>query len=424
LVSSFAVALGLGVLVSLGSAAPAMAQSRRYPPPPVDKDAEKAAQSDLWNAAINPERHPYQDLVRIAAEALKQPTPEQLLEAIEKLDAAIRLLPHEADAYRLRGDAQLARRDWTRCAADFAAAEAYTQRDDEPPKAMAELRKKLGICQARAGKLSDAEKTLSETAASGNGSGEVWTRLGEVRIAMGKLDEAIAALRSALDTTEPAAQAMIRFMLAAAYDRARRPADALLEASEATKLDSWQNTLQNPSIPPLGAGELDYMFGLAYGVDPAKPEYQLAYFRRFIAAAPESPWRKRAEAHIRELRTSELPDTLMRRGPATPDLDAARASARRMMPQMRACLASHPAVVVEVEISRAGPRTPPATDRMRPRFPPPTDGITVRCSVGELSGPALEAIDRCLQPLAARLTIPAVKEHDTFFKVAFYVVGL
>src|SRR6185295_5558904 len=110
----------------------------------------------------------------------------------------------------------------------------------------------------------------------------------------------------------------------------------LLEASEATKLDPQLGVLQSPSVPPLGAGELDYMLGLAYGVDPAKPEYQLAYFRRFMAAAPESPWRKRAEDHIRELRTSELPDTLMRRGPATPDLDAARTSARRMMPQMRA----------------------------------------------------------------------------------------
>jgi tetratricopeptide (TPR) repeat protein len=414
--------LGLGLVASLGFAAPAAAQSKRYPPAPIDKDAEKAAQSDLWNAAINPERHPYQDLVHVAAEALKQP--DRVLEAIEKLDAAIQLLPREAEAYRLRGDAQLALRNWTRCAADFAAAEAYTQRDDEPPKAMAELRKKLGVCQARAGKLSDAEKTLAETAASGNGSGEVWTRLGEVRIALGKLDEAIAALRSALDTTEPAAQAMIHFMLAAAYDRARRPADALLEASEATKLDAGLSVLQNPVVPPLGTAELDYMLGLAYGVDPARPEYQLAYFRRFIAAAPESPWRKRAQDHIRELRTSELPDTLMRRGPATPDLDAARTSARRLMPQMRACLASHPAIVVEVEISRAGPRTPPATDRMRPRLFPPPDGITVRLSVGELSAPALDAIDRCLQPLAAKLTLPAVKEHDTFFKAAFYVVGL
>jgi tetratricopeptide (TPR) repeat protein len=424
LVSSLAVGVATGLVASLWLAAPGAAQSKRYPPTPVDKDAEKAAQSGLWNAAINPERHPYQDLVHSAAEALNQRTPDQTLEAIKKLDEAVRLLPREAEAYRLRGDAQLSRRDWVHCAADFAAAEAYTPRDDEPARAMAELRRKLGVCQARAGKLSDAEKTLAETAASGNGSGEVWTRLGEVRIALGKLDEAIAALRSALDTTEPAAQAMIHFMLAAAYDRARRPADALQSATDGSKLDPQLSVLQNPQVPPLGAGELDYMLGLAYGVDPARPEYQLAHFRRFIAAAPESPWRKRADDHIRELKASELPDNLMRKGPQPPELDVVRTGARRLMPQMRACLAKYPAVVVEVEISRAGPRTPPSTDRMRPRFFPPPDGTTVRLAVGTLPEAALDAVDRCLQPLAARLTLPTVKEHDTFYKAAFYVVGL
>jgi tetratricopeptide (TPR) repeat protein len=412
----------LGVLGVLGLAAPASAQSRRYPPAPVDKDAEKAAKSRLWNAAITPERHPYQELVHAAIAALGQRTPDQTLEAIKKLDAAIRLLPRDPEAYRLRGDAHLEHKDWAECAADFAAADAHTQQAEEPPRALAELHRKLGLCQARAGKLSDAEKTLAETVASGNGTGELWMRLGEVRIAMGKLDEAIAALRSAADSTEPGAQAMIHFLLAVAYDRARRPADALLEAGEGVKLDRQLAALQNPVVPPLGVGELDYMLGLAYSAEPARPEYSLAHFRRFEAAAPDSPWRKRADDHIHDIKTADLPDTISRSGTAPLDLDAARASARRAMPQMRACLARYPAVVVEVEISRAGPRTPP-TDRMRPRFFSPPDGVAVHRSDGELSDQELDAIDRCLQPLAARLALPAVKERDTYYKVAFHVVG-
>ena len=410
-------------LVILGLAAPASAQSKRYPPAPVDKDAEQAAKSDLWNAAITPERHPYQDLIRGATEALAQRTTDQTLEAIKKLDQAIQLLPHEAVGYRLRGDAQLERRAWVACAADFAAADAYAQRDDESPRARAELHRKLGLCQARAGKLGEAEKTLAETAASGSASGEVWMRLGEVRIAMGKLDEAIAALRSAIDATDPAAQAMIHFLLAAAYDRARRPALATTEASEGTRLDRQLATLQNPVVPPLGAGELDYMLGLAYSADPlVRPELALVYFRRFVAAAPESPWRKRADEHLRELKASELPEALTRTGTAQLDLEAARAVVRRAMPAMRACLAKHPAVVLEVEISRAGPRTP-ATDRMRPRFFSPPDGVTVRRSVGELTDSEVDALDRCVSPLAARLALPAVKERDTYYKAMFYVVA-
>src|SRR5262249_21147611 len=148
----------------------------------------------------------------------------QNAEAVKLLDAAIRLLPDEPAAYRVRGDAYIELQEWDKCAADFAAGGANAPRDDGPGKLGAGLRRKLGLCQARAGKLADAERTLAEAAVSGNAAGEVWMRLGEVRIAMGKLDEAIAALKSALEATDPAQQSMIHFLLAAAYDRERRPA--------------------------------------------------------------------------------------------------------------------------------------------------------------------------------------------------------
>jgi len=144
--SSIVAATGLAVSLTAWVAAPTAAQSRRYPPAPVDKDAEKAARSNLWSAAITPERHPYQDLVRKATEVLAQrPTDDQATAAIEKLDAAIKLLPHEPEAYRLRGDAYLDRKDWARCAADLGAADAYRRRDDDNPRALAELHRKLGL---------------------------------------------------------------------------------------------------------------------------------------------------------------------------------------------------------------------------------------------------------------------------------------
>lgn len=408
---------------ALGLAAPAAAQSRRYPPEPVDRDAEAAAKSNLWSAAVTPERHPYQNLVRAATEALAQRTADQTLEAIQKLDAAIKLLPREPEAYRLRGDAYLERKDWVRCAADFAAADAHLQRDRETPRALSELHRKLGLCEARAGKLGDAERTLAETAAAGNASGEVWMRLGEVRIAMGKLDEAIAALGSALEATDGNAQAMIHFLLAEAYDRARRPGDALLEAAEGVKLDRQLTVLHNPVIPPLGPGEPDYMLALAYGAtEPARPELAIAHFRRFVQQAPDSPWRRRAEDHLRDLRSTELPETVTRGGSAPLDLDAVRVAARRAMPQMRACLARFPTAVVEVEITRSGPRTPP-TDRLRPRFFTPPDGVTVKLLVGELADRDLEAVDRCLEAQAGRIALPAIRERDVYYKAAFAVVG-
>ncbi|HEX7841571.1 MAG TPA: hypothetical protein VF469_29075 [Kofleriaceae bacterium] len=417
----------LATVAVLGLAATASAQSRRYPPEPVDKDAENAARSRLWSAAVTPERRPYQDLVHAASDALNQRTPDRTTEAIKKLDAAIQLLPREPEAYRLRGDAYLERRDWARCAADYAAADASTQPGDETPRAMAAFHIRLGLCQARASKLGAAERTLAEAAASGNATGnaigEVWMRLGEVRIAMGKLGEAITALHSAVEATEQPQQGAIHFLLAAAYDRARLPADALFEAAEGVKLDRQLTGLQNPLYPPLGPGEIDYMLGLAYSAtEPPRPEYVLAYFRRFVQAAPHSPWRQRAEDHIADIKTSELPEAITRGGTAPLDLDAVRTAARRAMPQMRACLARYPTAVVDVEITRSGPRTPP-TDRVRPRYFTPPDGVTVHVAIGDLPGRDLDAVDRCLEAQANRLPLPAVKERDTYYKAAFSVVG-
>ncbi|HET7506504.1 MAG TPA: tetratricopeptide repeat protein, partial [Kofleriaceae bacterium] len=243
------------VALAVALATPAAAQSRRYPAAPVDKDAETAARSKLWAATLTPQRHPYQELVHAAQVALGQRTPDQTREAIARLDQAIQLLPRDPEAYRMRGDIYLEQKDWARCAADFAAADAGTRRVDEPPRALAELRKKLGLCMAHAGKLAEAEKTLAETVASGAGGGDVWMRLGEVRIAMGKLDEAIAALRSAPDGSDHPAQGLIHFLLAMAYDRGRRPADARVEASEGVRLDKQLTVLKAPPVPLVGAGE-------------------------------------------------------------------------------------------------------------------------------------------------------------------------
>ncbi|TMQ05443.1 MAG: tetratricopeptide repeat protein, partial [Deltaproteobacteria bacterium] len=361
-------------------------------------------------------------LMRAATDALNQRAADRMAEAIEKLDEAIQLMPREPDAYRLRGEVYFDRKAWAKCAGDLAAADSYLHRSEETPRSLAELHRKLGLCQARAGKLSDAERTLAETAASGNASGEVWMRLGEIRIAMGKLDEAIAALRSALESSEPAVPAMIHFLLATAYDRARRPADALVEAGEGVKIDHPLATLLNPTLPPLGPGELDYMLALAYTTEPARPEYTLAYFRRFLKAAPESPWRKRAEDHLRDLKTSELPSLVEGNGSAVLDLKAVRAAAQRAMPQLRACLAEFPNALVGVEITRSGPRTP-RTDRLRPRLFAPPDGVTVRVIVGELVDRDLEQVDRCIEAQAAKIALPPAKERDTYYKTTFPVVA-
>lgn len=429
------------LLLVVTLAAPAWAQSKKYPPEPVDKDQEIAERSRLWDNATNPSSEPYLDLVTDAKQAMSDRTDDQLRFAVDKLDRAIALLPDEPEAYALRGEAHMKLQQWAKCTADLQTAAAKATHEDLPDrKAMVEQRKNLGLCQARAGKLGDAERTLSEAAATGTGTGEMLMRLGEVRIAMGKLDEAIAALTAALEASDVPSHALTRWLLAAAYDRARRPADAINAAKEAAKLDTRFMSLRSPQVPLLGAGEIEYLLGLAWeSNDPPRPEYALVYFRKFLRLAPDSPWRKRADDHLRELKTTVLPEAIERKpgGAAAVDLDVARAIARKQMPAMRACLAKVPNQALEVKITRSGPRSvipkpvrpdPFTRSRYRPSPPPapPPDGISVIASAElpfDATRAEIDAAARCVEPIASKLVMPAVKEKDAWYQIAFLVVA-
>jgi len=428
-------------LLVLTVAASAWAQSKKYPPEPVDKDQERAERSRLWDNATNPSSEPYQDLIADAKQAMSERSDDQYRFAVDKLDQAIALLPDEGEGYALRGAAYMELKQWGTCAADLQVAMAKATADDSSDrKAAVDQRRKLGLCQARAGKLADAERTLSEAAATGTGTGEMLMRLGEVRIAMGKLDEAIAALTTALDASDAPSHALTRWLLASAYDRARRPAESIEAAKEAARLDTRFGSLRSPPVPLLGAGETEYLLGLAWeSNDPPRPEYALVYFRKFLRLAPDSPWKKRAEDHLRELKTTVLPEAIERKpgGLATVDLDAARAIVRKQMPAMRACLAKVPNQALEVKITRSGPRSvtprpvrpdPFTRSRYRPPPPPapPPDGVAVINS-SELTFESpradLDAAARCVEPIASRLAMPAVKEKDTWYQVSFLVVA-
>jgi tetratricopeptide (TPR) repeat protein len=413
-------------LVVLAST-PASAQSKRYPPEPVDKDDEAAAKSKLWDAASNPQRSPYNDLVKEAEEGLRDKSDDGAKDAVGRLDQAIKLMPDDDKAYRLRGEAHMLLKDWTRCAADYQHTLARLKRADGDLRSSIDIRRRLGLCQARSGKLADAERTLAEAAASGAGNGEVWMRLGEVRIAMGKLDEAITALEAATEMGD-VSQALVRWLLAGAYDRARKPSDATKVGVEALKSDRELSTLKSTAaVPLLGTGESEYLTGLAYGVfDPPRPEYSILYFRRFLKVAPDSPWRRRAEDHLRELKSAELPEFVEKRGGnALFEVVQARVAVRKLITPLRACMAKLPNVIMEITVTKSGPRTPVTVGTRRSHQPP--EGVTILPTVN-IDGTSKADIDgatRCMEPIGEKLkaTLPAIKDKDAYYKAAFSVVA-
>jgi tetratricopeptide (TPR) repeat protein len=296
-------------------------------------------------------------------------------------------------------------------------------------KLATDVRRKLGLCQARAGRLAEAERTFADIAATGLGGGEILMRLGEVRIAMGKLDEAIGTLGSAADATDPHSQANVRWLLAVAYDRARRPAEAITEAKRAAGYDPSYNSLKGSAtsaLPFLGRGEAEYLLGLAYAYnEPPRPEFALAYFRRFLRLAPDSPWRKRAEDHLREIRPSDFPESVDKGGGnAVFDPAAARAAVRKAMPAIRACAASTPNTLYSVTIMKVGARSSP-TAKYKPRYLPPPEGVSTQIAETLDAAPRgdTDTAQRCIQALAEKIGMPAIKEQDTYYKAVFLVVG-
>jgi tetratricopeptide (TPR) repeat protein len=426
----------LAVLATLVAATGlASAQPRRYPSTPTDTDDELQRKSKLWEAATNPQRSPYDALIAEAQQLLEDRTAESARDAIGKLDAAIALMVGESIAYRLRAEAALTLKDWPRCARDFAAAFDRLKRTDVELKSSADLRRRIGICLARSGKLAEAEVTLAEATASGLGTGELWMRLGEVRMAMGKLEEAIGALESALDYGD-VATTLVRWLLSAAYDRARKPAQAVEAANRALAVDPDLAMLRANQVPLLGSGELEYLVGLASSLrDPPRSEMALMYFRRYLAIAPDSAWRRRAEDHVRELKLAELPEGIEKSsGNAPLDLAAARGVVRKVMPAMRQCLQKFPAIMLRVEVTRVGPRSAPSTPptASAPRRPPrlylPPEGVTIlphMVADDQTSKLDIDTAVRCVEPFGERVraVLPAVADRDAYYKAMFYVVA-
>ncbi|HEY3806409.1 MAG TPA: tetratricopeptide repeat protein [Kofleriaceae bacterium] len=421
-------------LIAIGVVAPvaaARAQSVRYPPDAADADREAESHSALWDSAVDPERAPYEQLVRDARRALELQTEQAAHMAVDKLSDAIRRLPSDPRAYGLRGEAYLALKDWAHCADDLAAADKL----DVPPSDRDRLEIELGICQGRAGHYADAEHTLVH-AAERSPHGETWLRLGEVRIALGRLDEAIDALTAALETPEGRSP-VTHWLLALAYDRARRPGpergdnppatDAQLALAE----DNQLGTIVNPQYPWLGAGEREYLMALAYTTKPvsfldtSSPELALLYFRRFLAVAPESPWHGRAVEHMKALTALVLPQAVHRSSNSSAIVETSliRAAIVPVMPALRACLSKQPTVAYEITMVRDAPKSPDAADRTRVALRPETTTIKLDVDIGDSPTSSEDVTRACLAANAAKIALPIPKERDTWYQTTFVVIA-
>lgn len=355
------------VATAVAFAAPALAQSKRHPPPPVDKEAEAEARSDFWEEVVRPGARRYQQLVDAAIEILRvragdwKRARELMLEATAlRPDLVAGWAYLGVASERLATAAGARPTDWKVCAEAYGKAyaidptwlpSALQSRSDPSATARAAGTRPLELgwatCLARSGDIERATLALEALVARGQTTGESWLRLGEVYMAAGRLGEAITAFEQARN--ERIGQRRARWLLAIAYDRARRPGEADAIAADAGDIGTVTGVSEPLSYVPAHDTWYLQAFGWRH-----RPGRALALFRTFLAKAPpEDPWRARAQEHIDALVDVDFAAHVDVQGSG--DRAAIEKAVRAAMPSLRACVAPVPEVYVELRITQMGP---------------------------------------------------------------------
>jgi tetratricopeptide (TPR) repeat protein len=378
------------------------AQSTRYPPPAVDVDAEREDHSELWENALEPGLDRYDELVARAVTLLDSRGSrgyEDRATALELLDEASQLLPGRADAWAWLGLAREKDADWSGCRDALDRAWAI---DPRWSAAHRPLGVAVGVCRGRAGDLEGALEVLERLVARGDDSVETLWRLGEVDMALGRLDDARDVLAIALDQS-PADTHYVNaaWTMAVAADRARDPDAAREAAAVALRLDSERFRVQWPAAGFLPASDFSYYAMIAAAAAGADEE-ALFHARRFTAGVPDSPWLDRVAEHVRALSTFTAGDRLSVLGTDPGDPDDIRKKLAKVDPDLQACLKATPRALLQVQIVVTAA---PAKNDSRTI---PKAGVTVTALLSDELD--LGATIACVSKVAAtvKLGIPSV----------------
>jgi tetratricopeptide (TPR) repeat protein len=416
-----AVALAGALAGAIAVTAPARAQSQRYPAPPVDAEAEAEARSDFWDEVVRPGVRRYDELLADATEILRIPRGDAA-PAHHLLRDAAALRPERVDAWGYLGIATERTYEWAACADAYGKAYArdprwrprlLAPRNHPSPssRALAAQPLELGwaTCAARSGDLARAAGALEALVARGEATGEAWLRLGEVYMAEGRLGEAIGAFEQARpDRPGPS---LARWLLAIAYDRARRPGDAELAAAEAGSVELAARG-PVPLVPPADAS-----YVRAFAARQA-PERAIVWFRTYLEQAPATaPWRARAQEHLDALADVDLAARIELEGAG--DKVAVIKAVRPLMSRLRACMTEVPSVLVELRITQLGAaprRRAPPSPRATPgrgvvlATPPAahTPGVHATAVLFELGHheAARDAAETCVERVGQGLALP------------------
>ncbi len=385
------VAAAVAALAVAGAPALAAAQSDRYRKPPVDAEAEAEAHSTFWEEVVRPGATRYHTLVVAATDILRMLRSGDPTRARDFLREAVVLRADRADGWGYLGVAAERMRDYPACADAYGRAHAIdptwlpTQLaapSDTSPIARQVAARPLtlawAVCLARSGELVRASRELEALVARGARGAELFLNLGQVHMAAGRINDAIAAFDRAVDE-QRSGDPVARWLLAAAYDRARRTGDAALAAEAATESDPGAARAASSPVPLVAPGDGFYLLALGARtrLDQPRPEVAVVYLRKYLAAVPEAaPWRARAQEHLAAIGTVDLAARAALEGAG--DAEAIQSAVRPAIAGMRTCMTELPTALVELRITQVGPPGRPAPPAPPPRRAPPPPPITRR----------------------------------------------
>jgi tetratricopeptide (TPR) repeat protein len=436
-------------LVGGGRAGVAWAQSERYPPSSVDVDERERA-SSFWERVLHPAGQRYEHRVAAARALLAQPDGQAAEQALTHLDEAVAMAPGHPEGHWLRGVAGERLRRWDVCAASygrvFAIEPGYVPGLVPPGRDPSwALDAGLGLCLARRGDYEAALvnfKRIASRGVTGAAQSPVAVYTAETYMALGRLSEAIDVL--ALASRHQPSTARIEHALAAAHDRREMPDQAREHLRAALRLAPL-GALEAPDQVFIPAEQALYSLGLAYA-ELGEPERALIYFRHYLHAHGDGPWRQRAQQHVERLaRIPRAPKSIAITNPGNVDAAAVPAAVERIEPALQACVRSLPGVLFSVRLiqlegggsaarsaeqrpsQRSLQRSSRSASRRSPS-PAPRSAIGVETQVvhrlPDVTEDAVAEAQRCLETAAQDIALPRSRSQASdYMMVTFQVIA-
>lgn len=322
-----------------------------------DFDAESESRSRFWEQALSPGAGTYPDLIDKAIDTISL----SMDDARTIFEDAVAREPEQPEAYFWLGYIGYKTNKWRACADGFSKALAlgpdFQPRRTPPREAWRAYSTDytLGLCLALAGDLDRAAERLSritsryELCGRRAGTCYDWTvgwRLGEVLMALGRLEEAIAVLEH---TRQSTSRIELGYTLAVALERDEQEYKATELLKATYRNDHMARSLRRADrnyIPPSDA----YYYRALAAETAGDWGRSLVLFRAYVRKVPKSPWVARARDHIASV--SKQTSAVEIRGRATFDTKAMNRVINAALPDLERCLEPLPEQVVALTIRR------------------------------------------------------------------------